>query len=61
MVRRNWDKIPMPDTMIARVNALRQGQTNHIYFLDRKKRPIGDLYIIGEDTGDIEAPQIELI
>ena len=61
VVRRSWDAIPMPDTMIARVNALGQGQPNDIELLDHKKRPIGELYIKVVDSGKTEASQIELI
>ena len=34
VVRRSWYEIPMPDTLIARVNALSQGQLNDLDFLD---------------------------
>ena len=45
MVRQIWDTIPMPDTVIARVNALGQGQHNDIDLLYCKKRPIRELDI----------------
>ena len=51
VVSQIWDEIQMPDTAIARVNAPDQGQPNDIDFLDRKKRPIGELYITGVDAG----------
>ena len=54
VVRRSWDSLPMPDTVIARVNALRQGQPNDLDFLDINNRPIGELEITLVDTG--EAP-----
>ena len=33
-VRQIWDAIPMPNTVIVRVNALGQGNTNDLDFLD---------------------------
>ena len=51
----------MPDTVIARVNALGQGKPNDIDFLDRKKRPIVELDITVVDAGVNQDPQIELI
>ena len=56
-----WDAPPTPDTAIARLNALDQGQTNDLGFLDRKKRPIGELDITGVYYGETEDPQIEMI
>ena len=41
VVRRSWDSLPMPNTMIARVNALGQGIPNNLGLLYRKIRPIG--------------------
>ena len=61
VVIRSWDSIPIPDTVIARVNALVQGKSNDIDLLDTKKRPIGEFNITGADDGEIEAPHIELI
>ena len=61
VVRRSWDALPMPNTVIARVNVLGQGQPNGIDLLDCKKRPIGEFDIIGVDDGVTEAPHIELI
>ena len=51
----------MPNTVIAWVNAPSQGKHNDIDFLDRKNRPVGELYITGVDDGENESPQIELI
>ena len=56
-----WDAIPMPDTMIAQVNALNQGQPNNLDLLYHKKHPIGELDITGVDDGEHEAPQLDLI
>ena len=61
VVSRSWDEIPMPDTMIAQVNALGQGQPNDLYLPDQKKRPIGEIYITWVDAGENEAPNIEMI
>ena len=43
VTRQSWDEIPMPDTVIYRVNALVQGQHNDLEFLDSKKFPILEL------------------
>ena len=51
----------MPDTVIARVNVLVQGQPNDLDFLDCKKRTIVDLDITGVDYGETESPHIDLI
>ena len=47
VVRRSWDAIPMPDVVIARLNALGQGQPKDLNFLGRKKLLIGELGITG--------------
>ena len=41
----------MPDTMIARVNALGQGQTNDLDFLGLNMRPIVEINTTGVDGG----------
>ena len=61
VVRRSWDSLPIPDTVIVRANALGQGRPNNLDFLDCKKRPIGYLDITGVDAGNTEDPNIELI
>jgi hypothetical protein len=43
ITRRTWDAIPIPDTVIARVNALVSDQPAHLHFTDRLGRHIGDL------------------
>ena len=43
VVRRIWDELPMPDTVIAQVNTLGQGQPNDLDLLDRNIRTIGEL------------------
>ena len=50
IARRNWDAIPMPDTVIARVNDLAKGEPEHFIFTDRKCRIIGYAELTGVDT-----------
>ena len=45
-----WDAIPMPYTVIARVNELAKGEPETFMFTDRKGRIIGDAEITGVDT-----------
>jgi hypothetical protein len=47
ITRRSWDVIPLPDTVIARVNALETDQPEQLIFTDRRGRPIGDVEIPG--------------
>jgi len=54
IIRRSWDVIPMPDTVIARVNALGADQPEQLIFTDRRGRPIGDVEIPGVDYYDEE-------
>jgi hypothetical protein len=43
IIRRSWDVIPMPDTVIARVNTLgTSDQPEQLIFTDRHGRLIGD-------------------
>ena len=58
IVRRSWDVIPMPDTVIARVNALGRDQPEQITFTDRHGRLIGDVIIPGEDVEDAKDAEI---
>ena len=58
VTRQIWDAIPMPDTVIYRVNALGQGQPNDLQLLGCKKLPIVELEITGVDYGETEAPHI---
>ena len=63
--RRSWDIIPMPDTVIARVNALGHDQPEQLVFTDRKGRPIGDIQIAGvppddgDDADDDQLPGVD--
>ena len=52
VIRRNWDSIPMPDTVIARVNEIAKDQPELFTFTDRKGRAIVDVEIPGVDHGD---------
>ena len=56
-----WDAIPIPDTIIAQLNALDQGQPNDLQLRDSKKRPIKEIDIKGMDDGGNEALRIELV
>jgi hypothetical protein len=56
IVRRSWDKIPMPQTVIDRVNHLGKDQPEQFVFTDRKGQPIGDVEDIpGADDLDTDA------
>ena len=61
VIRRSWDTILMPDTVIDQVNAPGKDQPNDIQLLDRNKRPIGDFDITGVNAGETKAPHIELV
>jgi hypothetical protein len=54
IVRRSWDVIPIPDLMIARVDALGRDQPRHMMFTDRHGRLIGDIEILEVDSGKEE-------
>jgi hypothetical protein len=47
ITHRSWDVIPMPDMVIACVNALGTDQPKQLIFTDRRGRPIGDVEIPG--------------
>ena len=52
IVRHSWDVIPIPDTVITRVNALGSEQSEKLIFNDRRGCPIGDVKIPGVDTSN---------
>jgi hypothetical protein len=54
MVRRSWDAIPMPDTVIARVNVLGKDEPEQFVFADQSGRPIGDMELPGVTVSDIQ-------
>ena len=59
--RISWDEVPMPDSVIKRVNTLGKDQPQHFIFTDRKCRLIGENELSGVD-GETENPlQIEII
>jgi hypothetical protein len=64
--RQTWDVIPMPDTVIAHVNALATDQPKQLIFTDRRRCPIGDVEIPGvidfeeeEDDNDAVMPVLD--
>jgi hypothetical protein len=65
ITRRSLDVIPMPDMVIARVNALGTDQPEQQIFTDRRGRPIGDVEIPGvmdfedEDVDDAVMPVLD--
>jgi hypothetical protein len=52
IVRHSWDVIPMPDVVIARVNALGSDQPRQMTFTDRHGRLIRDIGIPGVDSDE---------
>jgi len=60
VVRRKWDVIPMPDTVIAQINTLGSDQPELLVFTDRSGRQIGDVELTGVDGDENEAPQDQL-
>jgi hypothetical protein len=71
ITRRSWDVIPMPDTVIDRVNILDNDQPEQFTFTDRHGRLIGDYDLVlpnrdhqlpGVDgpQPQIDGPQIEI-
>ena len=47
IIRYSWDRIPMPNAVIARVNALAQDQPKQLVFTDYLGRAIGDVKVPG--------------
>jgi hypothetical protein len=56
IIRRSWDAIPMPDTVIARVNALGSDQPEQLIFTDRHGCLIGDTEFPGAHFDGDEPP-----
>jgi hypothetical protein len=52
IVHHSWDVIPMPDVVIARVNALGSDQPRQMTFTDRHGRLIGDIEIPRVDSDE---------
>jgi hypothetical protein len=65
ITRRSWDVIPMPDMVIACMNALGTDQPEQLIFTDRRGRPIRDVEIPGvmdfeeEDNNDAVMPVLD--
>jgi hypothetical protein len=64
IVRRNWDVIPIPELVIARVNTLGRDQPELFTFTDRHGRLIGDAEAPEtpdalEDADDVEFPGVD--
>jgi hypothetical protein len=65
ITRQSWDVIPMPDMVIACVNALGTDQPEQLVFTDQRGRPIGDVEIPGvmdfeeEDDDDAVMPVLD--
>jgi hypothetical protein len=57
IVRRSWDAIPMPDTVIARVNTLGCDQASQLAFTDRHGRLVGD----SDEATDNDLPIDDLL
>ena len=57
IVRRSWDAIPMPDTVINRVNKLGKDKPLQLVFTDRSGRLIGDIELPGVYGDENETPQ----
>ena len=54
----NWDEIPIPQTVINRVNVLGKDQPENFIFTNRKGRKIGESKIIGVEGDQNVTPQI---
>ena len=55
--RYSWDAIPIPDTVIALVEALAGDQPEHLIFTNRHGRPIGYVGITGADKNELDDKQ----
>ena len=61
VIRRSWHEITTPDTVIAKVNTLVQGQLYDLEVIDKNKRPIWDLDTTWVDDGETDASPIEVV
>jgi hypothetical protein len=64
ITHRSWDVIPMPDTVIAHVNALGTDQSEQLVFTNQCRCLIGDVEIPGvmdfeEDDDNAEMPVLD--
>ena len=55
IIQRSWDVIPMPYTIIARMNALGHDQPKQLIFTDRRGHIIGDT-----NSTDVAIPGVDL-
>ena len=58
IVRRSWDVIPMPDTVITRVNDLGSYQPEQLIFTNRRGYTISDVKILGVHPSDVDHTEI---
>ena len=54
IVWNSLDVIPIPDTVITRVNALGGDQPEQLVFTNRRRRPISNVEIPGVDPSDVD-------
>ena len=54
--RYSWDEIPMPDTVIDRINKLGEIHPEYFIFTDRRGRQIGGVELTVVDGEITEAP-----
>jgi hypothetical protein len=59
--RSSWDIIPIPDLVIARVNALGSDQPHQMTFTDRHGRLIGDIEIPGMVSNEDENAHFSVV
>ena len=59
LVRRSWDAIPMPDTVIAQVNQIGKDEPEQFVFTNLNGRNIGDIEFPGVDGGQNQTPQLD--
>ena len=57
ITRYNWDDIPIPKTVIDRVNVLGKDQPEHFIFTNRKGKKIGEPKITGVEGDQSVTPQ----
>ena len=57
-IRRSWDVIPMPYTVITRVKTIFSDKPEQFMFNDRRGRPIGDVKISVVDPYDVDHIEI---
>ena len=58
ITRWSWDAIPMPDTVIERVNVIGKDQPEELVFRDRHGHAIGDVELPGVYGDETQTPKI---